>query len=173
MTTARTVPVTTEMDGDELDYEDAWRAARHVGLRRLARDSFVRFRYADGFTNSRALALQSALAVVPFLLALSGLAADIDQERPARVLAGTIQAVSPGSGEQDALAGAVIGEESAAEAGEVALGFGLALALLSMTAATAQVERGTNRIYGIRRDRRAPAKYGRAAVMTALLAAPL
>ena len=113
MTTARTVPVTIEMDGDELDHEDAWRAAREVGLRRLAVDSFVRFRYGDGFTNSRALALQAALAVVPFLLALSGLAADIDQERPSRVLAGTIQAVAPGTGEQDALAGAVVGEESA------------------------------------------------------------
>ena len=173
MTTARTVPVTTEMDGDELDHEDAWRAVREVGLRRLAVDAFVRFRYADGFTNSRALALQSALAVVPFLLALSGLAADLDQERPSRVLAGTIQAVSPGSGEQDALAGAVVGGESAEEAGELALGFGLAFALLSMTTAMAQVERGLNRIYGIRRDRRAPAKYGRAAVMTALLAGPL
>jgi len=173
MTTARTVPVTIEMDGDELDHEDAWRTARDVGLRRLAIDSFVRFRYADGFTNSRALALQAALAVVPFLLALSGLAADIDQERPSRVLAGTIQAVAPGSGEQDALAGAVVGGESAEEAGEVALGFGLAFALLSMTTAMAQVERGLNRIYGIRRDRRAPAKYGRAAVMTGVLAGPL
>src|SRR5919112_3628428 len=173
MTTARTVPVTIEMDGDELDHEDAWRAAREVGLRRLAVDSFVRFRYADGFSHSRALALQAALAVVPFLLALSGLAADIDQERPSRVLAGTIQAVAPGTGEQDALAGAVIGEESAEEAGEVALGFGLAFALLSMTTAMAQVERGLNRIYGIRRDRRALAKYGRAAVMTAVLAGPL
>jgi YihY family inner membrane protein len=37
----------------------------------------------------------------------------------------------------------------------------------------AQIERGTNRIYGIRRDRRAVAKYGRAAVMTLLLAAPV
>jgi YihY family inner membrane protein len=173
MTTATTVPVTVEMDGDELDYEDAWRAARRVGLRRLAVDSFIRFRYADGFSHSRALALQSALAVVPFLLALSGLAADIDEERPSRALAGTIQAVAPGTGEQDALAGAITGDASAEEAGEIALGFGLAFALLSTTTAVAQVERGLNRIYGIRRDRRAVAKYGRAAVMTAVLAAPL
>jgi YihY family inner membrane protein len=173
MTTATTVPVTTEMDGDELDYEDGWRAARQVGLRRLAVDSFVRFRYADGFTNSRALALQAALSVVPFLLALSGLAADLDQERPSRVLAGTIQAVAPGTGEQDALAGAMTGKASAEEAGEVALGFGVAFALLSMTTAMAQVERGVNRIYGIPRDRPAVAKYGRAAVMTAVLAGPL
>ena len=111
MTTARTVPVTTEMDGDELDGEDAWRLVRSHGLRRIAVESFVRFRYGDGFTNSRALALQACLAVVPFLLALTGLAADLDQERPAQVVAQTIQAVSPGSGEQDALASAVTGKD--------------------------------------------------------------
>ncbi len=172
MTTARTVPVTTEMDGDELDAEDAWRMVRKVGLGRLVVDSFVRFRYGDGFTNSRALALQACLAVVPFLLALTGLAADLDEERPARVVGRTIEAVSPGSGESDAIASAVTGKDSSEEAGEVALGFGLAFALLSMTAAMAQVERGLNRIYGIRRDRRAVGKYGRAAVLTAVLAVP-
>lgn len=173
MTTARTVPVTTEADGDELDATDAWHTTRRVGVRHLLVTSFVRFRYGDGFTHSRALALQTALAVVPFLLALAGLAADLDQERPARVLASTIQAISPGAGEQDALAGAVSGDDSSEEAGELALGLGLAFALLSMTAAMAQVERGLNRIYGIRRDRPAPAKYGRAAVLTAVLAAPV
>jgi YihY family inner membrane protein len=173
MTTARTVPVTTEMDGDELDAEDAWHLARRFGLRRIAVDSFVRFRYGDGFTNSRALALQACLAVVPFLLALTGLAADLDEERPARVVGRTIEAVSPGSGESDAIASAVTGKESSEEAGEVALGFGLAFALLSMTTAMAQVERGSNRIYGIRRDRRALSKYGRAAVLTAILAVPV
>jgi YihY family inner membrane protein len=173
MTTARTVPVTTEMDGDELDAEDAWHVVRHVGLRCLLVDSFVRFRYGDGFTNSRALALQTSLAVVPFMLALTGLAADLDRERPARVLAATIQAVSPGSGEQDALAEAVSGGESSEDAGELALAFGLGFSLLSMTTAMGQVERGLNRVYGIRRDRPALRKYGRAAVTTAVLAVPL
>ena len=98
MTTARVVPVTTEMDGDELDAEDAWHLSRRIGVRRLLLDSFVRFRYADGFSHSRALALQVALSVVPFLLALSGLAAGIDHERPARVLARTIEQLSPGGG---------------------------------------------------------------------------
>ena len=50
---------------------------------------------------------------------------------------------------------------------------GLGFALLSMTTAMAQVERGANRIYGIRRDRKALHKYGRAAVLTAVLAAPV
>ena len=50
VTTARTVPVTIEMDGDELDAEDAWRELRKVGVRRLLVDAFVRFRYGDGFS---------------------------------------------------------------------------------------------------------------------------
>src|SRR6478735_11854376 len=173
MTTARTVPVTTEMDGDELDAEDAWRLVRRFGLRRVVAGAFVRFRYGDGFTNSRALALQASLAVVPFLLALTGLAANLDQERPARVVAETIQKVSPGQDGGDALASAVDGPRDGEEAGDLALGFGLAFALLSMTTAMAQVERGSNRIYGIRRDRPALAKYGRAAVLTAVLAVPV
>src|SRR6476620_3438741 len=160
MTTARTVPVTTEMAGDELDAEDAWRLVRRFGLRRVVAGAFVRFRYGDGVTNSRALALalQASLAVVPFLLALTGLAANLDQERPARVVAETIQKVSPGQDGGDALASAVDGPRDGEEAGDLALGFGLAFALLSMTTAMAQVERGSNRIYGIRRDRPALAK---------------
>jgi YihY family inner membrane protein len=173
VTTASTVPVTTEMSGEELDAEDAWHLVRRHGIGRIVVDSFVRFRYGDGFTNSRALALQACLAVVPFLLALTGLAADIDQERPARVLASTIEGVSPGQGEQDALASAITGSESSEEAGEVALTLGLLFALLSMTTAMAQIERGSNRIYGIRRDRPALWKYGRAAVLTVVLALPV
>jgi YihY family inner membrane protein len=173
MTTARTVPVTTEMDGDELDAEDAWHLARHHGLRLIATESFVRFRYGDGFTNSRALALQACLAVVPFLLALTGLAADIDEERPARVVAQVVDAMSPGTGDGDALADAVRASDESERTGEVALVLGLGFALVSMTTAMAQVERGSNRIYGIRRDRPAPWKYGRSAVMTLLLAGPV
>lgn len=173
MSTARTVPVTTEMDGDELDAEDAWHVVRRIGLRRLLVDAFLRFRFGDGFTSSRALALQAALAVVPFMLALTGLAADIDEERPARVLAQTIDAISPGSGNRDALASAVTGSSSSEQAGELALAIGLFFAVVSMAMAMGQVERGSNRIYGIRRDRRAPAKYGRAAALTAVLAVPV
>ena len=171
MTTARTVPVTTEMDGDELDAEDAWHLARRYGLRTILVGAFVRFRYGDGFTNSRALALQACLAVVPFMLAVTGLAADIDDAKPSRVIAATVNAVSPASGDDDAIVDAL--SSGSEETGEVALGLGLLFALLSMTTAMAQVERGCNRIYGIRRDRPARWKYGRAAIFTALLAVPV
>ncbi|WP_309648397.1 YihY/virulence factor BrkB family protein [Nocardioides sp.] len=171
MTTARTVPVTTEMDGEELDAEDAWHLARHHGLRAVLVGSFVRFRYGDGFTNSRALALQTCLAVVPFMLAVTGLAADLDEDRPARVVAATVNAVSPGSSGDDALVDAI--SSGSEGTGELALVLGLLFALVSMTTAMAQVERGSNRIYGIRRDRPALAKYGRAAVLTGVLALPV
>jgi len=173
MTTARIVPVTTEMDGDELDAMDAWHLARQHGLKKITVESFMRFRFGDGFTNSRALALQACLAVVPFLLALTGLAADLDEERPAQVVAHVVDSLSPGAGDSDALTSAVEKSDEAEKAGEVALVLGLGFALLSMTTAMAQVERGANRIYGIRRDRKALAKYGRAAVLTGVLAGPV
>ena len=173
MTTARLVPVTVEMEGDELDAADAWRLARRHGLRKVVVESFVRFRYGDGFTNSRALALQACLAIVPFLLALTGLAADLDDARPAGVVAHVVDSLSPGSGESDALTTAVEKSDESELAGEIALFFGLGFALVSMTTAMAQVERGSNRIYGIRRDRKAVAKYGRAAVLTAVLVLPV
>jgi YihY family inner membrane protein len=171
MTTARTVPVTTEMDGDELDAADAWHLARRHGLGAVLVGAFIRFRYGDGFSHSRALALQTCLAVVPFLLAVMGLAAGIDDDRPARVIATTVNAVSPATGDDDALVDALA--SGSERAGEVALAFGLFFALVSMATAMAQVERGSNRIYGIRRDRPAMHKYGRAAVLTAVLAVPV
>ena len=91
MTTARVVPVTTEMDGDELDAEDAWHLCRQVGMRRLVLDSLMRFRYADGFSHSRALAFQMALSVVPFLLALAAVDADLEPPRHARVVSRRIE----------------------------------------------------------------------------------
>jgi YihY family inner membrane protein len=67
----------------------------------------------------------------------------------------------------------VVGGTTGENAGEVALAVGLFFSLLSMATAMAQIERGTNRIYGIRRDRPAARKYARALVLTAVLAVPV
>ena len=53
----------------------------------------------------------------------------------------TVSGAFPGGG--DALAGAVSGSDSSENAGELALVLGLLLALVSMTAAMGQVERGS------------------------------
>lgn len=177
MTTATTVPVTTDMDGDELDAEDAWHTLQSHGIRALIHESFLRFRFGDGFTNSRALALQMALSVVPFLLALTGLAAGIDDGRIAQVTAATVSALTPGADGADVISTALRpgggSSTSVEDAGQLALAFGLGFAVISMTTAMAQIERGSNRIYGIRRDRAVLRKYGRAAVLTAILAIPV
>ena len=94
VTTARTVPVTTEMDGDELDAGDAWRVARRVGFRRLA-------------ALVRPVPLRRRLQPQPGARAPGGagrrpVPARADRarrghrlERPSRVVARTIESVSP------------------------------------------------------------------------------
>lgn len=69
MGTATKVPETRDMSGEELSGDEAWAALRRYGGWSLLRDAFLRFRYADGFSHSRALALQTVLAVVPLAIA--------------------------------------------------------------------------------------------------------
>ena len=150
VTTARTVPVTTEMDGDELDAGDAWRVARRVAP--PAASSFVRFRYGDGFSQPGARAPGGAgRRPVP---------ARADRARRGHrlraavaVVARTIESVSPSkaAGRWPARWSAM---RRARRRVEIALGFGLVFALVSMTTAMAQVERRHQPIYGIRRDAR-------------------
>jgi YihY family inner membrane protein len=172
VTTARTVPVTRDMSGDELSAEDAWHTVRGHGLSRLFVDAFARFRLGDGFTSSRSLALQMALSVVPFLIGLTGLAADLDAGREARVVATTVSQLTPGGRQGDVLAHALSPGSASERAGQLALVVGLLLGLVSMTLAVGQIERGANRIYGISQDRPTVQKYVRATVLTLVLAVP-
>jgi YihY family inner membrane protein len=173
VTTAKTVPVTRDMSGDELSAEDAWRTVRRHGLYCLVRDAFARFRLGDGFSSSRALALQMALSVVPFLIGLTGLAADVDAEREARILATTVSELTPGGRQSDLLGHALTPGSAADRAGQLALVVGLVVGLVSMTLAMGQIERGANRIYGISQDRPSVQKYTRATVLTLVLAVPV
>jgi YihY family inner membrane protein len=142
------VPETSDMSGDELSADDAYAALRRYGRWPLVRDAFVRFRYGDGFSHARAFAFQLCLAIVPFLIALSGLAADLGAKSSGEVVADTVLALTPGKSEpmvRDLL--------------------GLITGLIALTTAMAQIERGANRIYGVERDRPALAKYVRATVL--------
>jgi YihY family inner membrane protein len=165
------VPETRMMPGDELSADDAFLALRHYGRWPLVRDAFLRFRYGDGFSHSRALALQLCLAVVPFLIALSGLVTDLGAQAGGRVVADTVVALTPGASEQ--LIRELLSEDDRTEdAGELALALGLLTGLVALTTAMAQVERGANRIYGVERDRPGPAKYARAAVLALVAGLP-
>ncbi|GAA4590593.1 YihY family inner membrane protein [Actinoplanes octamycinicus] len=164
MSSTEPVPETRTMAGDELSADDAYVALRHYGRWPLLRDAFVRFRYGDGFSHSRAFALQLCLAIVPFLIALSGLATDLGVESGGEVVADTVIELTPGDSE-GLVRQLLEDDDRTEEAGEVALTLGLITGLFALTTAMAQVERGANRIYGVERDRPAPQKYLRAAVL--------
>jgi YihY family inner membrane protein len=159
MSTATRVPETRTMRGEELSADDAWTTLRRYGGWRLVRDSFLRFRYGDGFTSARALGLQLCLAIIPMVIALVGLAATVHQANAAKVLVLTLQRLVPGKGADSLDETLRAGVQPGGTGGRLALVLGLVAALVALTTAMGQIERGTNRIYGIERDRPTPRKY--------------
>ncbi|GAB3956770.1 hypothetical protein GCM10027614_70160 [Micromonospora vulcania] len=165
------VPETRLMTDEELSADDAWHTLRRQWGWHLLRDAFIRFRYGDGFSHARAFALQLCLAVVPFLIALTGLISELGVEEGGRVVADTVLALTPGQSEQ--MVAELLGEGDRVEdAGELALTLGLLTGLVALTTTMAQIERGANRIYGVERDRPALWKYLRAAVLAVTAGLP-
>jgi YihY family inner membrane protein len=163
MSTASAVPETQgELEGDE-----ALETLREAGGRRLVADSITRFRAADGFSHSRALAFQATLTLLPALIAVVGLAATLDQETFTRVVTATVDDLAPGAAGEILTEALRHGSASARkESGETAVVAGFIAAMLAGATAMAQIERGANRIYGVERDRPFLRKYAVAAVLT-------
>jgi YihY family inner membrane protein len=155
VTTASAVPPTR----GELEGDDALHTLRRTGRGRLLTDSIVRFRAADGFSHSRALAFQVTLTLLPALIAVVGLAAALGQEDFTRVVRDTIQDLTPGAPGEILTEALRHGSESGHESGETALTAGGVAALVAGASAMGQVERGANRIYGVERDRPLLRKY--------------
>ncbi|MFG2046513.1 YihY/virulence factor BrkB family protein [Micromonospora sp. NPDC048935] len=171
MSSTRIVPETRLMADEELSADDAWHTLRRQNGWHLLRDAFIRFRYGDGFSHSRAFALQLCLAVVPFLIALTGLISELGVEEGGQVVADTVLALTPGQSAQ--MVSELLGEgERVEDAGELALTLGLLTGLFALTTTMAQIERGANRIYGVERDRPALRKYLRAAVLAVTAGLP-
>lgn len=156
MSTATAVPQTYELEGD-----DARETLRGVGRRHLLRDSFERFRAADGFSHARALAFQIMLTAFPALIALVGLTVDLDQENLRQLIQETIQSVAPGPAGEILTQAFQQGSDAASDSG-TAVAIGLAATLIAATGAMGQIERGSNRIYGIESDRGTLKKYATA-----------
>ena len=166
MSTATRVPETTTISGDELSADDAVTTLRRYGRWKLVKNSFIRFRYADGFTNARALALQLCLSLIPLIIAVVGLSSALHHEKFGQVVTLTLTQVMPGSDNGNMMQEAAQhGRDQAATGGQLALWLGLLAAIVALTTAMGQIERGANRIYGIERDRPAVRKYGRALLM--------
>lgn len=164
MSTAAQVPETALMSGEELSADTALATLRHVGWRCLMRDAFTRFRYGDGFSHARALALQFCLSFIPLAIAVVGLAAALDQRTVGTVVSQIVFGLTPGQG--DVVDDVVQQTQSRSDgSGQLALWLGLAAAVVALTTAMAQVERGANRIYGIQQDRPTARRYGRAVIL--------
>ena len=162
MSTAGEVPQTH----GELEGDDAIETLRSVGRRRLLADSITRFRVADGFSHSRALAFQATLTLLPAIIGIVGLAAALDQDTFTRVVRGIVDDLAPGAAGQILTDALQHGNATARkESGETAMVAGLLAAMFAGATAMAQVERGANRIYGTERDRPFIAKYATAAVL--------
>src|SRR5258708_5365542 len=165
MSTATRVPETTTISGDELSADDAVTTLRRYGRWNLVKNSFIRFRYADGFTNARALALQLCLSFIPLIIAVVGLASAV-QEKIGQVIIQTLGGVLPGKDNGDMVEQAAQRtHDQGVTGGQLAMWLGLLAAIVALTTAMGQIERGANRIYGIERDRPALRKYGRALLM--------
>ncbi|HEU4400313.1 MAG TPA: YihY/virulence factor BrkB family protein [Actinomycetota bacterium] len=157
MSTATSVPETYELEGD-----DALRTLRRTGWGQLAKDSFQRFRAADGFSHSRALAFQVTLALLPAVIAAVGLATAMQASRFRQIVVQTVDRLAPGPAGQLITEAVQQGAKSGTRGGIAALVLGALAALGSATLAMGQIERGANRLYGVERDRPTTAKYGNA-----------
>jgi YihY family inner membrane protein len=154
MSTATSVPETYELEGD-----DALRTLRRTGWGQLAKDSFQRFRAADGFSHARALAYQVTLTLLPAVIAAVGLATAVRASRFRQIIVQAVDRLAPGPAGQLITEAVEQGAKSASRGGVVALVIGALAALGSATLAMGQIERGANRIYGVERDRPTAQKY--------------
>jgi YihY family inner membrane protein len=156
MSTATPVPQTYELDDD-----DARATLRDCGSIQLAKDAFKRFRVADGFSHSRALAFQIVLTFLPGIIAFVGLVNVINQDQLKQVAQKALAGVAPGPASQ-VLTQAF---KQGAGTGTTPLLVGLIGTIIAGTTAMGQLERGANRIYGVERDRPTLTKYGRGFVL--------
>ena len=154
MSTANPVPETHQLEGD-----DALRTLRLTGWGKLVKDSFQRFRAADGFSHTRALAYQVTLALFPAVIATVGLATAVQASRFRQLVVETADRLAPGPAGQLITQAVEQGARSAARGGVLALVLGALAALASATVAMGQIERGANRLYGVERDRPSTQKY--------------
>jgi uncharacterized BrkB/YihY/UPF0761 family membrane protein len=155
MSTARLIPETWELSGD-----DAWETLRRTGRRRLLRDAGLRLRWADGFSHSRSLAFLVTLAAVQGIIAVVGFASAFGGSAVSDVIVGALNGAAPGP-VAGLLTQAVTHTQNNGSAHHyLPLALGAAGALLTAMTAMGQLERGLNRLYGIEQDRPFARKYG-------------
>jgi len=161
MSTANRVPETYDLTGT-----DARDTLASTPTKDLLRDSFARLRAADGFSHARSMAFATALIFVQGVIALVGLASATGSQGLSSTIVRTLEDVVPGA------TGLVLSDavRQAHQAGSshkwLPLALGTLGAVITGTTLMGQIERATNRLYGIEQDRPTLVKYGRAFLLT-------
>ena len=132
------VPQTRTMQEADLSADDARTTLRHYGRWPLVRDSFVRFRYGDGFSHARALGFQLVLSLIPLGIAFIGLSSTLQAESVGQVLREVLLRLTPGSTDEVVRQTIERGEANIGH-GELALYLGLAVAVVALTTSMGQV----------------------------------
>lgn len=131
----------------------------------LAKDSFLRYRFADGFSFARAMAFQVVLALFPGMIFIVGLAVRAGEGRLRTLLREAITSLAPGPAGETFL----VAFEQGSDAGrdnDLAIILGGAAAVVAGVSAIAQLQRGGSRIYGVLGDRSTLRRYGLATALT-------
>ena len=169
MSTASFVPETFDLHGD-----DARRVLARAHVRQVMKDSALRFRWADGFSHSRALAFQTVLTLVPGIIVVAGIATVAHNSTLSDTILRAIESLAPGpTGDVFRTAAEQGSTNGGAATGRRALIIGAVVMLVSAATTFGQIERGANRIYGIEKDRPSLHKYGLATVLALTAGATL
>jgi YihY family inner membrane protein len=162
MSTARLIPETWELSGD-----DAWRTLRQTGRRRLLKDAFQRMRWSDGFSHARSLAFLVALAAIQGIIALVGLASAFGGSAVRDVIVNAVKGAAPGPVAGVLTQAVTQAQDSGSSHNYLAVILGTLGFLVTATTAMGQLERGLNRLYGVEQDRPFSHKYGLALLLAA------
>lgn len=147
------VPETHGLEG-----EDAAETMAQIDRWQLLKDSFIRFRYADGFSYARAVAFQVVLTLMPAGIVIVAIAILVGDAGLQRAVEEIFRSVTPGPA-SDALVAAFEAAEENARRNLIAIAAGGLTAAVSGATAMAQVQRGASRMYGVRDDRPTVRRY--------------
>ncbi|MEX2654970.1 MAG: YihY/virulence factor BrkB family protein [Acidimicrobiia bacterium] len=161
MSTASLVPATHDLGGADIRGTMA-----DTSFWKLAADSFIRFRHADGFSFARAMAFQTVLTLVPGTIAVVALAAGLGESTFQTGLQEAITSLAPGPAGEFFTSAFRQGTENGDGNHLIVIVLSTGAMLFSAVPGMAQLQRGASRIYGVDEDRPTLRRYTLAVVLT-------
>ena len=160
MSAAHPVPETRDLEGDR-----PRDLLQRTGPSTMLRDTVRRFRTADGTSHARASAFQLVLTLVPAMVVMVALAAQLRWRWLADAIVRTAESVAPGATVEVLRTAFDEGTTAGSTGNWTAITTGGVAVIVSGASSFGQIERALNRFYGIEVDRPTGGKYLRAFAM--------